>query len=259
MTRDPREVLDRPAPPPDRTVRYGDHPDQVVDLRIPTPIRPEHPPVIFVHGGFWRAAFDRAHAGPLAAGLAARGHAVATVEFRRVGQTGGGWPGTFDDVAAAVSVAITELPDGPPVLAGHSAGGQLALWYAARAPGRVRAVLALAPVADLALAYRLGLGDGAVGALLGGGPDEVPDRYAAADPARHGPLPVPAVLVHGTEDDRVPVTVSRSYAAVAGPAVRLVELPGIEHFGLIDPLSPAWAEVLRALDGTGVDGRREPG
>ena len=214
--------------------------------------------MIFIHGGFWRAAFDRSHAGPLAADLAARGHPVATVEFRRVGQAGGGWPGTFDDVAAAVVAAATELPDGPPILAGHSAGGQLALWYAGRAPERVRAVLALAPVADLTAGYRLGLGDGAVGALLGGSPEEVPDRYAATDPARQVPLPVPAVLVHGTEDDRVPVTVSRGYAAVAGPAVRLVELPGVEHFGLIDPLSSAWPEVLRALDGTDVDARREP-
>ncbi len=257
MTHDPRQVLTRPAPPPDRTVRYGDHPDQLVDLRVPIPTRtfPEdasrpfsgdaRPGVIFIHGGFWRAAFDRTHAGPLSADLATRGYPVATVEFRRVGTPGGGWPGTLDDVSAAVAAATAEL-GGAPVLMGHSAGGHLALWYAARAPERVRAVVALAPVADLVLAHELGLGAGAVAALLGGGPADVPDRYAAADPMRHLPLPVPAVLVHGTEDDRVPVEVSRRYATAAG--VHLVELPGVEHFGVIDPLSRAWPAVLEALD-----------
>src|SRR5439155_426604 len=90
--------------------------------------------------------------------------------------------------------AATELPDGPPILAGHSAGGQLALWYAGRAPERVRAVLALAPVADLTVGYRLGLGDGAVGALLGGSPEQVPDRYAATDLDRRQALKLFATL-----------------------------------------------------------------
>jgi len=223
-------------------VRYGPYPDQLVETRGTA-----GPAVVFVHGGFWRAAWDRTHAGPLAADLAARGYRVATVEFRRVGQDGGGWTGTFDDVSAAVDVAVDGF-GGPAVLVGHSAGGHLALWYAARAPERVRGVVALAPVADLGLAHGLGLGDGAVAALLGGGPAEVPDRYAAADPVRLGVLPVPAVLVHGTADDRVPVEVSRAYAAMAGSHVQLWELPGVDHFALIDPLSAAWPTVLRALD-----------
>jgi acetyl esterase/lipase len=244
---DPRDVLTRPAPPPDLTLRYGEHPDHVADVRFPPGGR--GPLVVFVHGGFWRAAFDRAHSGPLAADLAARGYVAATVEFRRVGQPGGGWPGTLDDVAAAVTAlpGLLERPGDRPVLAGHSAGGHLALWLAGRSPELVRGVLALAPVADLALAHARGLGDGAVAELLGGGPDEVPARYAAADPAARGPLVVPATIVHGDRDDRVPIEVSRAYADRTGGGVRLVELAGVEHFGVIDPLSSAWPAVLAAL------------
>jgi acetyl esterase/lipase len=245
VRRDPREVLTRAAPPPDLTLHYGEHADQVVDVRLPP--RQAGPLVIFLHGGFWRAAYDRGHTGPLAAALAQGGHPVVQVEFRRVGQDGGGWPGTFDDVAAAVEAVPRLLRDrvdtAGPILAGHSAGGQLALLHAERAAG----VLALAPVADLGYAYELGLGEGAVADLLGGGPAQAPDRYAAVDPVRRGPLATPTVIVHGDHDDRVPIEVSRRYARTAGPACRLVELPGVEHFGVIDPLSPAWPAVLAAL------------
>jgi pimeloyl-ACP methyl ester carboxylesterase len=255
-----RDVLGRIAPPPDFTVRYGEHPDQIADVRLPDAATSQL--VIFVHGGFWRTEFDRAHAGPLAADLAERGYAVATIEFRRVGQPGGGWPGTFSDVAAAVAavpdllakeLAHRGLPAvdvDRPVLAGHSAGGQLALWYAAVAPDAVRGVLALAPVADLIAAQRQGIGDDAVTGLLGGGPEELPDTYASADPMAHLPLNVRTVIVHGTDDDRVPIELSRHYASAAarlGDDTRLVELDGVEHFGLIDPQSKAWPSVLEAL------------
>src|SRR5690606_161093 len=133
-TDDPREILTRPAPPPDQTVRYGDHPDQVIDLRRPAADRPTRPLVAVIHGGFWRADYDRTHTAPLAADLAGRGHPVAQLEYRRTGQPGGGWPGTFDDIAAAMAAlerwAADALGAGalPPVLLGHSAGGHLALW-----------------------------------------------------------------------------------------------------------------------------------
>ncbi|MGC9667147.1 alpha/beta hydrolase family protein [Planosporangium sp. 12N6] len=261
MTANPRDVLTRPAPEPDFTVRYGAHPDHVADVRLP-PGDADGPLVVFVHGGFWRAEFDRRHTAPLAADLAERGYPVATVEFRRTGQEGGGWPGTFTDVADAVTrvprlvgAALADrgraVPDlTRPILAGHSAGGHLALWAAGTTGLPVRGVLALAPVADLALAHRLDLDGGAVATLLGGGPDEVPDRYAAADPMRLLPLTVPAVVVHGTADDRVPVEVGRSYVAAAraaGDDVTLVELPETEHFAVIDPRSAAWSSVLDAL------------
>lgn len=287
---DPRDVLTRPAPPPDHVLRYGPGPDHVADVRLPPGLGlrdAARPPVLvlLLHGGFWRAAYDRTHLGPLAAALAAENFVVCTPEFRRTGQPGGGWPGTFDDVAAAVDrlpgLVRSALPDavgpGRVILAGHSAGGHLALWSAGRhrlgadspwhgVPGRagaagvsdvsgssgadVAGVVALAPVSDLAACYRAGLDDDAAGALLGGGPDEQPDRYAAADPARLVPLGVPVRIVHGTADDRVPFAMSRSFAEsarTAGDVVELDVLAGGGHFGVIDPLSGAWPVVLAAF------------
>jgi acetyl esterase/lipase len=247
MTRDPREVLTRPAPAPDLTLTYGDHPDHVIDLRLPATPTQEGPVVVFLHGGFWRAAYDRQHAGPLAVDLAERGYPVAVVEYRRIGQPGGGWPGTFDDVARAlVMLPGLVAPHADPagfVLMGHSAGGQLALINGRQASG----VVALAPVADLTKGYEMGIGDGAVGELLGGGPDLVPDRYDRVDPARRGPPGVPTVIVHGADDDRVPVAISRGYAGDGNAHCRLFVLPGADHFGVIDPLSSAWPSVVTAL------------
>lgn len=257
MTADSRAVLDRPAPEPDATLRYGDHPDQVADLRLPAePAGEPLPLVVVIHGGFWRAEYDRTHTGPLAADLAARGYPVVQLEYRRTGQPGGGWPGTLEDVAAGLTAlpgllaaAGVEPAPGPPILFGHSAGGQLALWWAAE-PGRARGVLALAPVSNLVEAYELDLDDGAVAALLGGGPDEFPDRYAAIDPHLLSPPAARTVLIHGGLDQQVPVTLNRRYAAeaaAAGGDIRLIELPDCEHFGLIDPASPAWPRVTEAL------------
>ncbi|WP_432833249.1 alpha/beta hydrolase family protein [Dactylosporangium sp. CA-092794] len=260
MTSDPREVLRRPAEPADFTLRYGEHPDHVADVWLP--VVPNAPLVLFVHGGFWRAEWDRSHVGPLAADLAARGYAVATIEFRRTGQSGGGWPGTFSDVAAA-AVAVPDLlakeiahrgllpvSVDRPILAGHSAGGHLALWYAAVAPDAIGGVVALAPVADLVRAYELHLDEGAVADLLGGAPGAVPQAYASADPMQNLPTGVRTVVVHGADDDIVPVELSRDYcrsARRAGDDTALVELAGVEHFAVIDPRSVAWAAVLAAF------------
>ncbi|MFG1649233.1 alpha/beta hydrolase family protein [Micromonospora sp. NPDC049275] len=258
MPADPRAVLTRPAPEPDVTVAYGDHPDQVADLRLPTGAGPARPLVVVVHGGFWRAEYDRRHTGRLAAALAADGYPVAQLEYRRTGQRGGGWPGTFTDalagIAALPELAAEALPGRvrrtAPILIGHSAGGHLALYAAATAPSTVGGVLALAPVADLAEAYRLDLDSGAVAALLGGGPADFPDRYAATDPRSLVPIRTRTVVVHGSGDQQVPVTMSREFvvaARAAGSDIALVELPGCEHFGLIDPESSAWPQVLDVL------------
>jgi acetyl esterase/lipase len=269
----PDDVLIRPAPPPDLVISYGTGPEQVADVRLPASRPgarlPLSPLVIFLHGGFWRAAYDRSHTGPMATALAAAGYTLCVPEFRRTGQPGGGWPGTFDDVAAAVdrtpglvreAVGPGVIADGPALLAGHSAGGHLALWAAARrllgpdsawrsAQG-VRGVVVLAGVSNLADCYDQGLGGGAVTALIGGGPLDFPQRYRDADPAVLLPLGFPVRLVHGLLDDDVPAAMSRGYAAIgcaAGDDTTLAELPGTSHIDLIDPLSPAWPEVMAAF------------
>ncbi|MFG1915101.1 alpha/beta hydrolase family protein [Micromonospora sp. NPDC048898] len=264
MPADPRAVLTRPAPGPDRTVAYGDHPDQVADLRCPAGAGPALPLVVVLHGGFWRVEYDRRHTDPLAAALAADGYPVAQLEYRRTGQPGGGWPGTLTDVLTGVAelpgLAAEALPGrvtrAAPILVGHSAGGHLALYVAATAPATVGGVLALAPVADLGEAYRRDLDSGAVAALLGGGPAEVPDRYAATDPRLLVPARTRTVVLHGSEDQQVPVEMSRGFvteATAAGSDISLVELPGCEHFGLIDPESTAWPRVLAGLRSLQVD------
>ena len=262
------DVLDRPAPAPDLSLAYGPLPEHVVDVRLPASPDPA-PLVVVVHGGFWRAEYDRAHAGPQSAGLAAAGYVVATVEYRRVRRTGDGWPATFDDVALMADTVVGLAADAVPgrvdparvCFAGHSAGGHLVAWLAARhrlvesspwrTPGPLPAsVVALAGVVDLAVADRLGLGGNAARSLLGGPPRRHPERWSAADPARRLPNGVRTVLLHGTADPVVPVEVARSLAAAAreaGDAVVLHELPGVGHYALIDPLAPAWPHVLAAV------------
>ncbi|WBB65838.1 alpha/beta hydrolase [Micromonospora sp. WMMD812] len=258
MSADPRAVLSRPAPEPDRTVAYGDHPDQIADLRFPAGPGSSRPLVVVVHGGFWRAEYDRRHTGPLAAALAGLGYPVAQLEYRRTGQPGGGWPSTLTDVLTGVTqlprLAAEAMPGrvsaAAPILVGHSAGGQLALFVAGTAPAGVGGVLALAPVADLAEAYRRDLDDGAVAALLGGGPTDFPDRYAIADPRTLVPIRTRTVVVHGAMDRQVPVDLSRDFvsaARAAGSDITLIDLPECEHFGLIDPESAAWPVVVDVL------------
>jgi len=249
---DPREVLSRRAPGPDIVVRYGDEPDQLIDIHLAASggVREPAPLVVAVHGGFWRQEYDRRHLRPMVAGLVDLGFAVASVEYRRVGGAGG-WPATLDDVAAALTALPALLPgvaEGrvgtvDSVLVGHSAGGHLAMWSAAQGSGSwVRRVVGLAPVADLREAYRRRLGDDAVAELLGGSPSAVPDRYAYADAADSGSGSVPVVVVHGEDDVQVPVEMSRALREVD-----FVGLAGVGHFALIDPSSAAWPSVVAAL------------
>ena len=199
---------------------------------------------VVIHGGFWRAKYDLAHVRPFCAALAAKGVDVANVEYRRVGQTGGGWPGSFEDVLAGVRAA-SEVVGTPPVVIGHSAGGHLALRLSGE-PIALRAIVALAPVADLRLAYELNLSNGAVAEFLGVTPDSDPKRYDEACPSRLLSA-VPRVLVHDIEDEDVPIGMSRAYVEAhrSDPMPpTLIEIAHATHMDLIDPEFPAGAQVI---------------
>jgi acetyl esterase/lipase len=249
-----------------RTHRYGADRSQLGDLHLPSgPGR--HPVIVTIHGGSWRNRYGRAVMRSVAATLARRGFAVWNIEYRRVGG-GGGWPHTFADVAAAIDLldglhAALDLDRVD--LLGHSAGGHLALWAAGRtalpdgAPGAIdgrvrvpiRRVVSLAGVCDLAGAHRVGRGED-VRALIGGSPEQSPERYDVADPLRNVPLAMPALLVHGVLDETVSVRLSRNYAAAAraaGASVELIEIdgPAGSHRAFIDPHGVAWRPVLSWL------------
>ena len=245
--------------PPAPMLSYGEHPDQVANLHLPEGDGP-FAVVVLVHGGFWRHGWDRTLMTPLARDLALRGIAAWNIEYRRVGQKGGGWPGTFNDVSAAVDqlASVDAVDTAHAAVVGHSAGGHLALWLAARPrvrpgmPGadpavRLRGAVAQGAVSCLTDAWKANLGDGAVAALVGGSPDEVPERYEAADPKGLLPLGVPQVLVHGGRDDPVPLRLAHEYARAAGSEAELVELPTADHFDVVDPSHSAWHEVVDRL------------
>jgi acetyl esterase/lipase len=209
---------------PRRSYRYGtDHRCQRADLFLPRGPGP-HPVVVMIHGGSWAAGFTKVVMRGIASDLARRGWAVWNVEYRRVGRgQGGGWPFTFVDVGTAIDhLRNVHAPldlDRVSFL-GHSAGGTLALWAAGRAglpadaPGANPAIsaigaISMAGVNDLATSYRETRG-GAVGWLMGGSPDAFPERYALADPISRVPLPLPVLLVQGTDDQTVSIRRSRS-------------------------------------------------
>jgi acetyl esterase/lipase len=227
---------------------------------------------VLLHGGFWRARYTKVLTRRLAHAVVGCGWAACNVEYRRVGRLGGGggWPETFVDVAAAVD-ALADQPglDLTRVVAcGHSAGGHLALWLAARprldpgTPGSgirvpLRGVVSLAGIGDLRAAADLDLGAGAVTQFLGGGPDAHPDRYRSASPIEFLPLGVPQVLVHGSADTVVPPSLSEDYirrAQARGDTDAVYELvPGAGHRDMLQPRSEAWqaarAHLGRLLEG----------
>jgi acetyl esterase/lipase len=253
-----------------RSHRYGPHASQRADLYVP-PTSGPHPTIVLIHGGSWHKRYGRTFMRWLAGDLLRRGFAVWNIEYRRLGGAGG-WPATFADVAAATD-HLAELDDPrldleQVTLLGHSAGGHLALWAAGRpnlpagAPGaldgapRVQPVrvISQAGVADLGLAYRLWRG-GAARALMGGSPEEVPERYAAGDPMRLLPLETPVLIVHGVRDETVSIEIGRSYteaARAAGGEVELVEIegPAGRHRAHLDPRGEAWAAVVERLEPT---------
>ncbi|WP_338051297.1 alpha/beta hydrolase family protein [Pseudonocardia acidicola] len=259
-----------PAGPAPLRVPYGPHPSQFGELTLPAgPVRGV---VVILHGGFWRNRFGLELGRPLAAALVGTGLATWNVEYRRVGGDGG-WTATFDDVAAALDLlavldtvghrqAAAHLDLDRVVALGHSAGGHLAVWLAARpglpagAPGadprvRLRGVVSQAGVLDLVGAAERGVGAGAVQDLLGGAPGVVPQRYALASPVARLPIGVPTICVHGTDDTRVPIRQSERFttaARAAGDRAELITLPGVDHFAVIDPSTAAWAQCRHAVE-----------
>ena len=210
-------------------IPYGDHPSQFGELALPD--GEPRAVVVVVHGGFWRQRFDLELGRPLAADLA----------------------------AALDLLAERDLPLDRVVAVGHSAGGHLATWLAARpglppdTPGagpavRLHGVVSQAGVLDLVDAERNGVGNGAATDLLGGGPDDVPDRYALASPVERLPIGVHVVCVHGTADVNVPIRQSERFVAAAGDEAELVALAGVEHFALIDPATHAWHVCRDAVE-----------
>ncbi|MBL8958341.1 MAG: alpha/beta hydrolase [Gemmatimonadetes bacterium] len=251
---------------PDQVIRYGEAPEQFGHLRLPRGTGP-FPVVVFIHGGCWLSQFGIEHAAPLEQALADSGYAVWSLEYRRVGNPGGGWPGTFRDVAAGADYLRTVAGRYPldltrVIAAGHSAGGFFALWLAARHklpagaelrdpdPLRVHGVLGLAPAPDLEGLHQAGVCGKVINGLMGGSPTEVPTRYAAASLMQLAPIDVPTEAVIG-EADASWAPVGRAYVRRAMEAgdrrLHVVEVPGAGHFDVIAPFAPAWRAVMDGL------------
>lgn len=261
-----RDVLTRRPPPGEERIPYGDDPSQFGHLRVPPGPGP-HPVVVYLHGGCWLTEYDLTHAAHACAALTAAGVATWSLEYRRIGSSGGGWPATFNDIARGADHLRTlaggkRLDLSRVIAAGHSAGGHLAAWLAARPripagdplhtldPLAIRGVVSIAGLVDLARASEERLCGGSMDLLVGGAPREVPDRYAVASPYELLPLGVPQVLLSGGRDAIVPVGIAERYAARArerGDVVEAILLDGADHFDLIDPLSPAFARVRESV------------
>jgi acetyl esterase/lipase len=254
------------APPPDHRIQYGPGPLQFGNLRLPkTPGR--HAVVVLIHGGCWLSQYDIAHLAAAEQAIADAGYAVWSLEYRRVGDDGGGWPGTFTDVASGADYLRVLAPKysldlSRVVASGHSAGGQLALWLAARKriprtselysadPIAVQGVLGLSPAPDLEALDASGACGNAVHKLMGGSPAQYPDRYAAASPMKLAPIAIPQTLVIGAHDDDWGPG-GRSYfaraKAVGDTAVHIIDAPESGHFELIAPKTTTWPIVAGAL------------
>jgi acetyl esterase/lipase len=247
-------------------LKYGPANAQIGELLVPDGKGP-FPVVVLIHGGWWRVGWDRRAGHDLARDLLKHGYASWNLDYRPVGEPGGGWPGTFEDIANGIDSLVDHASEyhldlKRLVFVGHSAGGQLALWAAARGEfpaGSLgsgprllpNTVVAQAPVTDLELAADWNLGQGAVQHLLGGTPAQVPDRYRAASPIDLLPMKPPQFLIHSIDDDVIPVEQSRLYAKVGKEKhdqVELVQIPSGGHYWLIDVTGDAWKQVRDRMD-----------
>ncbi|MGY6555720.1 MAG: alpha/beta hydrolase family protein [Wenzhouxiangella sp.] len=261
------DVTMQTATEADMVLAYGAHPDQVGELRLPHGPGP-HPVLVVIHGGCWMPAFDVAHIRPLSDALTGLGFATWTLSYRRPDGSQDGWPATFLDVARGLD-ELRDLAEDHALdlsdlsVLGHSAGGQLALWLAARpqlatghplhsdAPLPVARVLALAPITDLAAFAELDQGC-SVGArqLIGGSPQDWPERYQAVSPMDNLPVSARVDLVHALDDRIVPFTQSEHFAQRFQAAGGVVELHSLAapagHFDVLLSYGSSWA-LLEAL------------
>jgi dipeptidyl aminopeptidase/acylaminoacyl peptidase len=258
------DILERRPPPYDERIKYGPDRLHFADLRFPEGSGP-FPFLLMIHGGFWQSAYNLEHTGHLCSDLTGRGIVTCNLEYRRIGDAGGGWPGTFQDISLA-SYKIPEILNSDPrvdmtraLVMGHSAGGHLALWLVSRhkilktstlhedRKSLFTTAVSLAGVSDLRTAWKQKLGHGIVTRLIGGSPDQHPDRYDAGSPIELLPNGSRQVLIHGSADDTVPVSQSEQFMQKAEQLdddCQLVKLEGIGHFELIDPESNAWPIVV---------------
>lgn len=271
------DILSRPVLSADHRIRYGPGRYQFGDLWIPEARRGSLLPlVVFFHGGWWKSEYDLGYAGHLCAALKKEGIASWSVEYRRVGDTGGGWPGTFQDVAAGFGFVVTLATKYPLDLSrviamGHSAGGHLAFWLAGRhhidphsavfeprPTVPLHGAIALAGAVDLRLTIDLSEhitfahDKQEVYALMGGWPKDVPDRYKAGNPGDLLPFSVPQILIQGTEDDQIPPELPALWADMArrlGDRATVSMIRSADHFDVVDPESEAWKTVLEAVRG----------
>ncbi len=264
----PADIVALPSTPADKRIAYGSDPLQFGDLRVP-PGKGPFPVVIVIHGGCWGDLADLSIMANFSTTLTGKGVATWNLEYRRVENTGGGWPGTFQDVAAGIDYLRTVAQSWPldlqrVVAVGHSSGGHLALWAAARhrlpkssplyqdKPLPLRAVISLGGVPDLRsfVEYGKGVCGDRQQRLLGGTPSEVADRYAQASPGELLPLGVSQQLVFGAADKAVPIDLFRAYEETArqkGDAVRVILLGKSGHFEMLSPRTDAWPPVENAI------------
>ena len=253
------DILSRQPPPADLRLTYGPDPNQFIDLRLPAEKHKTHPLLINIHGGFWRAKYGLEHAGHLCAAFTAQSFVTANLEYRRVGNEGSGWPGTFEDIRSAYKFLVQNaqkhnIDATRVVVMGHSAGGQLALCLAAHEPA-LKYVVSLAGVVDLEKAYQLHLSHDAVVEFLGGTPSRVPDHYREADPMQLSIVQAHQWLVHGSVDQVVPKAFSSDYVALKARKstqkedVHLLEISGADHYDLIDPRSEAFKQIQKTATG----------
>jgi acetyl esterase/lipase len=276
----PADLVVDPYPAPDHRITYGTDSSQYGELRLPSGRGP-HPVAILIHGGCFKAAYATVKdLGGMAEALERDGVATWNVEYRRLGQAGGGWPGTYVDVGRAVDHLRTLAPQYDldlkrVIVVGHSAGGHLAMWTAVRhrlptaSPLYVADPLPLRGVINLAgpihvskniPGYESLCRDSVITTLLGGTPAAVPDRYAQASAISVLPLGIPQVIVVGSHEEFVPLPLVRDYeqaATRAGDSIRVILIPGAGHFEIATPKAFTWPRVHAAMRSL-LEGRLPP-